>query len=152
MKIVISSSLTFFYKYIFCGYAVFIVSIVFFGGIFFGDMASIAMCIGFSPIAITLVICLIKFLGIPLKKISRDMDYLYISNFFKTIKVPFSQIMDVTENKWSNPHLVWIHLYRKTIFGNKIMFMAEFRFIDFKSHPIVEELKELKMRNPNRQG
>ena len=147
MGVTISSSWTFFYKYILCIYAIFIVSIVLFFGLFFGDMTSIGLCIGFAPVGIVILVCLIKFWWMPLKRISIDTKYLYISNYFRTIKVPYSQIMDITENQWYNPHLVWIHLYKTTDFGDKIMFMAELNFTNYKHHPIVQELKDFKKRS-----
>jgi hypothetical protein len=109
-------------------------------------MAQIGLSIGFIPIIIILIICILKFVGIPVKKIAIDHNYLYISNYLKTVKVPLSQIMDVTENKWANIHPVWIHLYTTTDFGDKIMFIPETRILSYKNHPIVQELKKLSIK------
>jgi hypothetical protein len=79
-----------------------------------------------------------------LKRVSVDDDYLYVSNYFKEIAIPLSDIVDVTENRWVNPHPVTIHLLSPSAFGDKIVFMPTIRFFSFlSSHPVVEELKEL---------
>ncbi len=79
---------------------------------------------------------------LPLKRIEiRDND-LIISNYLKSISVPVSEIEKITENASVNIHPVWIHLKHKTVFGKKIMFMPR-SFHLFGSHPIVKELYEL---------
>jgi hypothetical protein len=81
---------------------------------------------------------------IRLKKVSVFGDSLYVSNYLKEIKIPLSEIINVTENVWVNIHPVTIHLKNPSEFGNKIVFMPTFRFFGFwSSHPIVSELIEL---------
>ena len=78
-----------------------------------------------------------------LKYVSVDDDYLYVSNFFREIVIPLSDIHDVTENVWINYHPVTIHLKHPSEFGDKIVFMPKTRFSLFSSHPVVKELKQL---------
>lgn len=81
---------------------------------------------------------------IPLKEVSVDDDFLYVSNYLKEISIPLSEIYDVTENVWINIHPVTIHLRSPSEFGNDIVFMPTHRFFAFfSSHPVVDELKEL---------
>jgi hypothetical protein len=79
-----------------------------------------------------------------LKKVSVDENFLYVSNYFKELAIPLSEIFDVTENRWVNTNSVTIHFARPTEFGSKIVFMPTIRvFGFFSSHPVVEELQEL---------
>ena len=78
------------------------------------------------------------------QKVSVDADFLYVSNFIKEIKIPLSEIYDVTEIVWLRGHPVTIHLKKPSEFGLKITFMPKsqgFKF--FKPHPVVPELKEM---------
>ena len=79
-----------------------------------------------------------------LKEVSVDDNYLYVSNYFKEIAIPLTEIYDVTENVWLQMHPVTIHLRSPSEFGNKIVFMPKARmFAFFSSHPVVNELKAL---------
>src|SRR5215216_5278543 len=65
---------------------------------------------------------------IRLKVVSIDDDYLYISNYIKEMRVPLSDIYDVTENRWVNIHPVTIHLKSPSAFGANIVFMPQIFF------------------------
>ena len=79
-----------------------------------------------------------------LKKVSIDEQYLYVSNYLREIAIPFSDIGEVTENRWLNSHPVTIHFKVPTEFGDNIVFMPTFRFLPLLSpHPAVEQLKRL---------
>jgi hypothetical protein len=79
-----------------------------------------------------------------LKRVRRDSENLYVSNFMKEIAVPLNMIENVTENRWINIHPVTIHFRSTTEFGQKITFMPAMRFMSFwSSHPVVEELKRV---------
>lgn len=141
MKRVISSGGTFYYKIILpvilliCTIA--LPTAVYFDGS--GNHLSVAFFF-----FLYLLVCTVIFLLIAkkFKKVSIDDNFLYISNYLKEITIPLSNIADVTETKWLRGHPVTIHLNPASEFGNKITFLSKFRF-SFKSHPIVEELKEL---------
>lgn len=47
-----------------------------------------------------------------LKKVRMDESGLLVSNFVKEVRIPFTDICDVTENRWINIHPVTIHLRR----------------------------------------
>jgi hypothetical protein len=81
-----------------------------------------------------------------LKKVSIDEQYLYVSNYFQEIAVPFSFVGDVTQNRWMNNQMVTIHFKSPTEFGDRIVFMPTFRFFAFIGpHPVVARLKQLAM-------
>lgn len=79
-----------------------------------------------------------------LKKVRVNSTHLYVSNFRKEIAVPFSNIVDITEHRWSN-NPITIHFRTPTAFGQSITFMPAERFVPFlwSSHPVVEDLKTL---------
>lgn len=79
-----------------------------------------------------------------LKKVRVDATHLYVSNFRKEIAVPFSNLVNVTENRWINIRPVTIYFRVPTEFGQKITFMPTTRIFGFwSSHPVVAELKKL---------
>jgi hypothetical protein len=81
-----------------------------------------------------------------LKKMSVDERYLYVSNYFREISIPLSDVADVAENSWLNFHPVTVKLKRSSVFGNKITFMPERGMLYFGgSHPVVAQLKKLAM-------
>jgi hypothetical protein len=81
-------------------------------------------------------------------KVSVGESFLYVSNYLKEIKIPLSDIGDVTEIVWLRGHPVTIHLKRRSEFGSKITFMPHSQGLKFLSpHPVVGELKELAQRN-----
>lgn len=77
------------------------------------------------------------------KKVSVDYEFLYVSNYRKEIKIPVSNIADVTEIKWVRTRPITIHFKNDSEFGRKIVFMPKFNgFRMFADNPIIAELKE----------
>jgi hypothetical protein len=79
----------------------------------------------------------------PLKRVRIASDAIYISNYLKEIRVPFEEIIDVTENRWLNLHPVTIHFRVPTAFGDRIFFMPPKRWFGWRRHPLVNELRDL---------
>ncbi len=78
------------------------------------------------------------------KKVSIDDEFLYVSNYRNEIKIPLSNISDVTEIKWTRTRPITIHLKNDSEFGRKIVFTSKMNgFRIFADNPIVAELKEL---------
>ena len=136
----LSSMLTIIYKVIF--------PTVWLGG--FG-IGTIAMVLseprpdwGFA-IALLIGFLMFYFFCFPLKSVEIDQSYLYMSNYIKTVQVPFSQIEEVTESRLINIHPVWVKFKTPTEFGSTIVFMPYFHFgsIFMMSHPVVAKLREL---------
>ena len=98
-----------------------------------------------SVIALLIGFLVFYYFCFPLKSVETDESYLYVSNYIKTIRVPYSQIEEVTESRFSNIHPVWIKFRTATEFGSTIVFMPYFDFgsISMRSHPVVAKLREL---------
>ena len=83
----------------------------------------------------------------PAKKVLIDETNkrLYVSNYRKEIAIPFSEIASVSEFMLSDPTRVTIRLHSPSEFGQKIVFLATYRFGGWLagSHPIVAELRGL---------
>jgi len=139
-KTTISSNLTFFYKFLFIT-----IWIGFFG------CSTLELLLnqnkeGFAFLAVWIVGTLFLYWECArLKYVEVDANNIYISNFFKTIKVPLQEIERISENSFINIHPIWISFKSPTDFGRKIMFMPKFSFRAsfFCPHPIAKELCEL---------
>jgi len=80
---------------------------------------------------------------IRLKRVHIGPDGIYISNFHKEIRVPFEEIVKVSEVSWIHPRPVTIHFRSVTPFGVRIVFTPLFRWAVGTPHPIVGELRAL---------
>jgi hypothetical protein len=95
---------------------------------------------------ITVVWC--KVILFPLMKVKVDAynGALYVSNYFKEILVPLSEIKDVQEDDEFRWHFITIRLKTPTEFGQEIKFLpyAELRWWwNWREHSLVGELKKL---------
>jgi len=96
---------------------------------------------------------LIYFACASLKDVSIDEHSLYVSNYLKEISIPLTDVSDVTENIWWNFHPVTVHLRRRSVFGEKIIFMPERGLLWFgSSHPVVAQLKKVARLGDNDAG
>jgi hypothetical protein len=78
------------------------------------------------------------------KKVRLDETALYISNFRKEIRVPLTEIEEVTQNRWIKGQPVTIRFRTETGFGTRITFMPKVRMLGFwRTHPIVAQLQNL---------
>ncbi len=132
--------LTVIYKYVFPGIWICVAGI----GTLFALISRLETAglyvIGFSIGCIYFYWC-----GIRLKSVEVDKHYLYISNYSKTIKIPFSEIKEVTEARYISIHPVWIEFKNSTAFGKKIVFMPKYELgsLFMMSHPVVKTLRDL---------
>jgi hypothetical protein len=96
-----------------------------------------------------LVAALLTFLvawqGLQLKRVRMDDDALYISNYFREIRVPLTDMERVSELSGSRQgNRVTITLRCDTPFGRQIVFLAPFsRSRRGKVDPVVGELRAL---------
>jgi len=137
-KWVISSSMSFFYKFIFTSLWIM--------GFGMGTLSITSNGINNESaifiIAFTIGTLFIYWGCMRVKKVSIDNQYLYISNYSKTIKVHRSNIKKITENVFVNTNPIWIHFKQTNEFGDYIVFIPKKRiFSFFTSHPIVKELR-----------
>src|SRR5215217_4325090 len=80
---------------------------------------------------------------IPLKVVSLDGRYLWVSNFRKEIATPLSEVKQVAEVEPFSFKLVSLSLKRPYEFGREIKFMPRARLRLWKEHPVVGELRGL---------
>jgi hypothetical protein len=79
-----------------------------------------------------------------LKRVRIDERQLYVSNYIREISVPFSEIIDVRQNRWLNSRPITIHFRDATEFGGKATFMPKWRVgLFWRTDPVVGELKQL---------
>lgn len=83
-----------------------------------------------------------------LRSVAIDEDNLVVSSFTKSISIPWSEVVDVSEFLLSEPRIVTLHLRHKSDFGAKILFLAPYRSFAFlKPHPIVNEILQYSAAN-----
>lgn len=135
---VISSSLTFFYKYIF--------STLWITGFGFGAITALINHHDVVFLAMWLLGTMLLYVfGMKLKRVELHDDALLVSNYFRQVAIPLSAVVKVSESRFINIHPVWITFRQETEFGRTIMFMPTFDVTSmfFLSHPIVQELRRL---------
>jgi hypothetical protein len=137
MEKLISSNFTFFHKYLLTPI---------WSGVF--GLRTIMLFIDNRPkkiyflIAWTIGTLLIYLSAYALKKVSIAGNSLIISNYMKTISIPFSEISRISENRLINYRPISIYLKTPGEFGSRIIFRPFFMFcLPFRSHPLCEELK-----------
>jgi len=60
-----------------------------------------------------------------LKRVESDHDYLYITSYFKTIRIPLDAVQKVSISNLIIVKLARIHLINKGVFGKKIAFITK---------------------------
>lgn len=136
----LSSSLTFFYKYI--------VLLVWIGGFGLGTR-EVLLAGPNDPrwiqyfVVWILFALFIFFTTAKIKKVSLEGKHLLVSNFFKTEKIHIADIQSVDGSSYLSPKLVWFTLKKKSAFGEKITFIPQRRMsAGIGKHPLVRELTE----------
>jgi hypothetical protein len=81
---------------------------------------------------------------VKLQKVNIDDEHIYISNFFRTDKIPLNNLQAVTGTWLLNYHPIWLHFNTPTEFGNSVMFMPRTNSTAmFSTHPMTKELQTL---------
>ncbi|MBK8391993.1 MAG: hypothetical protein IPL23_23145 [Saprospiraceae bacterium] len=137
MKKRLSTSMTFFWKYIF--------SSIWLGGFGMGTIAAI-YTLGTEglPYLIGLIFgfALIYYGCLRAKIVYIDDHYLYVSNFRTNIQIPLENIKNVSDNVMFSPRPIFIEFKNETEFGKKIMFIGYTKmFLFFSTHPAVQEVQ-----------
>jgi hypothetical protein len=134
----VSSSLTFFYKFVF--------PTVWSGGFGFGTFA---MLLNRNPKAVPFgaawaigTVFLLLACG-RLKRVKLDGATLVISNYRRDIAVPVSEIADVRQNRLINLRPVIITFRKETPFGSAVIFKPPVSFRLFSEDEIVTRLRSL---------
>jgi hypothetical protein len=86
-----------------------------------------------------------------LKRVRIDGRQLFVSNFVREIRIPFSAIVDVRQNRWLNSRPITIYFRDVTEFGDRATFMPKWRIriLFWRIDPVVDELKQLAALAPN---
>jgi hypothetical protein len=134
---ILSSGLTFFYKYIFTS----IWSI----GFGFGTVEMIHSnspeALQFAMLWVVGMIFLWLLAG-RLKRVEMTECDLIISNYFCSFRVSISDIEEVRQNRFINTRPITIKFRHNTIFGSSIIFMPKTSFRLFSEDPVVDRLRE----------
>lgn len=140
----ISTSLTLFLK-------IFIPTfwIVFFGaftiGVFVKDIGIGPFLPGtFKIVALVFFLLgslLFYFTLMQLKRVDMDDDFMYVSNYFKTVRYSYNAIGKIKERDWLLFHTIHVHFREKGYFGEKIVFLARGKKLTrfLKNHPVAAE-------------
>lgn len=76
------------------------------------------------------------------KKVHIDQDYLYLSNFRKSVRVPLKEVEMVSENMMIAPRIIFVKFKKQTDFGSEIMFVGYTKLFNYmRPHPAVQEIK-----------
>jgi hypothetical protein len=139
----ISSLLTFVYKFIFPIFFT-VGGAIFFRDILRGVLSFPSFPFVFAGLVYALMLPILMWQFVKLKKVDIDGDYLYVSNYRKEITIPLSDVYDVSEMRWMDPFWITIYLHRPSEFGERIVFIPPYRQWAFASkNPLVDELKQL---------
>jgi uncharacterized membrane protein YobD (UPF0266 family) len=135
-KIKLSSSLTFFWKFIFP-----IVFIVGFIALAIQSIISKELDFLTAFVTVIIVFVLLYFFFLRTKNVYMDDECLCVDNFFRNVKIPFSNIESVS-HIIMYPRLIFIKLKEKSEFGKRITFIgySEF-FLFYSTHPAVSKLR-----------
>ena len=76
-----------------------------------------------------------------LKRVDMDDDYMYVSNYFKTLRYPYEAIDKIKERDWLLFHTIHVSFRKKGKFGKRIVFLARSKKLSrfLKAHPKVAE-------------
>jgi len=78
-----------------------------------------------------------------LKRVCMDDQFLYVSDYFKEIKVPLLEVEDIREIPWSKYHPITIKFQWGTEFGPDVVFVPKMSWFPYRaSHPVVDEIWE----------
>jgi len=89
-----------------------------------------------------------------IKKVAIEGEYIYVSNYVKEIRVSLAGINKVSQSYLATPKLVHLAFKDPILFGKKISFIPQANSIlsPYKSHPVVDELLEMKAMNERGRG
>ena len=145
MKKRLSTSMTFFWKYIF--------SIIWLGGFGIGAIVAV-LTLGTEGLPFLFMLIfgfvMIYYGSLRAKKVDIDDNFLYVSNFKKDIQIPLENIKNVSDNVMFSPRPVFIEFKNETEFGKKIMFIGYTEmFLFFSTHPAVKEIRKRIIKTPS---
>ncbi|RXH18269.1 hypothetical protein EAS54_13105 [Bradyrhizobium guangzhouense] len=82
-----------------------------------------------------------------LKRVLIDERELFVSNYFREICIPFSDVIDVRQNCWVRSRPITIYFGDATEFGDRVTFIPKLRsplqFWCADPDPVVDDLRRL---------
>lgn len=136
MRTVLSSPITPVYKLIF--------PVVWVGGFTFGTVLMFFKRMPDAPLFLGLTLLGAAFLiplGLKLKHVELDEEYLYISNLRRHLAVPLSEIVSVQQNVLVNIKPARIGFRTKTLFGKSVVFIPNHDGGLFRKDSAIELLR-----------
>lgn len=140
---ILSSQLTFFYKYIFIllwviGFGIGTKEVIFFSHEF--DARWLQYIATWSGIALFMFFSTGSIKKVTLNARKKQLE---VSNFYRITTIDFSEITDIDGSTYLSPRLVWFTLKNNSIFGKKISFIPVNRpGKGIGKHPLVQELRK----------
>jgi len=79
--------------------------------------------------------------GIRLKRVWVESEFLYVSNYLRTVAIPLNRIWSVRESRWLIPGVIKVTFRDPTPFGDRIYFKARWEF--FRDNSAAVRLRKL---------
>ncbi|CAN5904007.1 hypothetical protein BH11VER1_BH11VER1_34590 [soil metagenome] len=92
-------------------------------------------------------IILFSFLSFPLKHVRLTDTHFCVRGLKQEIHIPLENVIAISSSYLQNPETITLSLKNPTIFGSKIVFTPDARFIRFRPHPTYLFLKQLLEEN-----
>ena len=143
----ISTNLTLFFKFfipvfwlVFFG--AFLAAVFIYGDEMASGFASISFRLGVIAFYLS-GLALFYFTLFPLKRLEADAEFLYVTNYFKTLRYSWDSVEDIKESKFLFFTLGTVTLKEKGLLGKSMRFIASNRnYRQFwEEHPDLEALK-----------
>ncbi|MFK7807387.1 MAG: hypothetical protein AB8F74_06230 [Saprospiraceae bacterium] len=76
-----------------------------------------------------------------IKRVDMDNEFMYVSNYFKTVRYPYGAIDKIKERDWLLFHTVHVSFRKTGIFGGRIVFLCRGKKLSrfLKAHPEAAE-------------
>ena len=79
-----------------------------------------------------------------LKRVAVSRDALIVSNYLRTIRVPVSRVTQVSASRLMSPETIWLTFDPPTPFGRSVMFMPPARLtLGLSAHPMAAEVRRI---------
>lgn len=142
MRVNVTSAATIFWKFFFPTFwIVFFTTLTL--GLIFAEVSPTSIpknaFVGLMCVTLLLGITLFYLSIIRLKKVEMDLDYIYVTNYFKWFKYPYHNIERISQKDLVLLKVITFTFKEKGHFGKRIFFLADHRQFDtfLKENPSV---------------
>jgi hypothetical protein len=136
----LSSSLTFFEKFIF---PIIPIVVVIIGAYIIANSSEKSLFEYLFVFAWIIILIVHPIVWGTAKKVILSDSKLIISDYFKTDTVDISEVKSVSASYLIIPELIWIQFHNETLFGKNIKFIPPYRAFPVYENKMAQELKEL---------